>query len=401
MNIGMIYQAEYPPLERIEKEARSLTRAGHKVFLLSNNYGRFPQSEEAVDELWVSRIKPNFKNKKLCKILKFPVFLNPLWALQLLGFIKKHHIEVLQVVDIPLSLMAIGCAKWFHIPVVLDMWEHYPELLKGSSKVEWGRYIYKNYKVAEWVEKITIKTVDLILTVVEEQKERLATLGANPDKIFVVSNTVDLETFLNFEIKPTPVMDEYKDYYKLLYIGGFQTERGLDQVIKAMKYVAREIPRVQFILAGEGHYENYLKELVQKENVAQYVKFVGWVKFQEIPSYILQSDLCLVPHVYNEFINTTIPNKIFQYMALGKPVLVSHARPLARIVREADCGFVFESGNIHDLAEKIIAAKNANLARLGRNGKAWVEKKYNWNETSKNLIHAYDSLAKRIKAHSG
>lgn len=195
-------------------------------------------------------------------------------------------------------------------------------------------------------------------------------------------------------------MDEYKDHYKLLYIGGFQTERGLDQVIKAMKHVAREIPRVQLIIAGEGHYGNYLKSLVQKENVSRYVKFTGWLKFQDIPGYIMQSDLCLVPHVYNDFINTTIPNKIFQYMALGKPVLVSHARPLARIVREADCGFVFESGNVHDLAKKIIDAKKANLVEIGMNGKALVEKKYNWNETSKILLYAYDVLHERAEAHS-
>jgi glycosyltransferase involved in cell wall biosynthesis len=94
--------------------------------------------------------------------------------------------------------------------------------------------------------------------------------------------------------------------------------------------------------------------------------------------------------VYNDFINTTIPNKLFQYMALQKPVLVSNAKPLARIVSQCNCGFIFQSGSPQDAAAKIIAAYHARHDdSYGQRGKVCAEQYYTWELASRELLHVY------------
>jgi glycosyltransferase involved in cell wall biosynthesis len=106
--------------------------------------------------------------------------------------------------------------------------------------------------------------------------------------------------------------------------------------------------------------------------------------------YLAKSDLCVIPHVNNLFINTTIPNKLFQYMFMAKPVLVSDAKPLARIVNESSCGFVFQSGNAADAAaaiERAYAARDD--LTIGERGKKAVLEKYTWEKVSRALDHVY------------
>src|SRR6267142_2015112 len=81
----------------------------------------------------------------------------------------------------------------------------------------------------------------------------------------------------------------------------------------------------------------------------------GWVDHREALAWVSRCDVGLVPHHATESWQTTIPNKLFDYMSLGKPVIVSNARPTARIVTEERCGIVFKDRDANALAEAIVA----------------------------------------------
>jgi len=155
---------------------------------------------------------------------------------------------------------------------------------------------------------------------------------------------------------------------------------------------------VRLYIAGAGNDLPRLKTIAEAEGVSDLVTFLGFLPFDQIHSYMTKSDLCLVPHVYNDFINTTIPNKLFQYMALQKPVLVSNAKPLARIVRQCDCGFVFKSGSREDAAAKIIAAHHARHDNsYGARGKICAEQYYTWEIASRELLRVYRGLTQKTQ----
>jgi glycosyltransferase involved in cell wall biosynthesis len=398
MRICIIYQGEFPPAERIAKEAKSLAAAGHQIFLLCNNYGMFQEHEEQVGPMYTMRIRPTFTNRTVNRIVKFPIFFNPLWIAQLVAAVRRWHIEVLQVVDIPLSAAALYVGRSFGIPVVLDMWENYPEALRGWAQKDWTYRIFKNPAAARMVELWVTRRVDHIVTVVDEQKERLVRDGVAPERISVVTNGLDEELFASAEARHDTLMDDDPDEYKLLYVGALTVERGLSDMILALKWVLPKVPKVALYIGGAGPEEPALRELAVGEGVFSVVRFLGWVPFSEIASYIIKSSLCVVPHLYNDFINTTIPNKIFQYMWLSKPVLVSDAKPLERIVRECRAGFVYRSGNPQDAASKILEAyQMRNTERIGARGHECVRQKYTWEHCARQLVSVYQRLDREHK----
>src|SRR5690349_18584362 len=98
MRIGIVYHgAEFPPSERIEKEARSLAGGGHQVFLICNNDGRHRLKEEQVDDVHVLRVGPTFSSTAWNKIVKFPAPINPFWVVQIANAIRRFRLEALQV----------------------------------------------------------------------------------------------------------------------------------------------------------------------------------------------------------------------------------------------------------------------------------------------------------------
>jgi glycosyltransferase involved in cell wall biosynthesis len=393
MRICIVYQGEFPPAERIEKISKTLASAGHQVFLLCNNYGKFALSEETVGDVHTLRVKPSLKNRKINKILKFPVFLNPLWIWQIFQTVRRYRIEALQVVDIPLAAAVWAVGRWLRVPVVMDMWENYPEFLKGLAKLHWSFKILKNPSVARAVELWVTPRMDHIFVVVDEQRDKLIGEGVRPERISVVTNAVDMELLTRAPLRFDTPLDADPEAYKLLYVGVLGVERGLEDIIRALSKLQNRIPAIRFYMAGSGIHEEYLRQLAASEGVSHLVRFLGWVRFDDIHSYVTKSDLCIVPHIYNGFINTTIPNKLFQYMALAKPILVSHAKPLARIVTECRCGFVFESGNPSDAAAKIEEAyASRNDREIGQRGRQCAEAKYTWEKASLDLLRVYADL---------
>ncbi len=398
MNVCLIYQGEFPREERIEKTAKSLAANGHQVYLLCNDYGTYASRKEMFGDVHIVRVGPAFKSRILNRILKFPVFLNPVWIWSLLRVISKLKIDVLQVIDLPVSPAAVVLGRIYHLPVLYDMWENYPEALRGWAKHDWKYLVFKNYKVARMVEKWVTKRVDHIFTVVEEARDRLIADGVEPDRVSVVTNGVDLDMFLKTSASVEVSFRPDPNEYKLIYVGTITNERGLDDIIRALKLVRNAIPKVHLYIAGTGNYLPRLKAIAEIEGVGSLITFLGFLPFDQIHSYVMKSDLCLAPHVYNDHINTTIPNKLFQYMVLQKPVLVSNAKPLARIVGQCDCGFIFESGSREDAAAKIIAAHRARHDdSYGGRGKICAEQYYTWELASRELLRVYRGLGSRAQ----
>jgi glycosyltransferase involved in cell wall biosynthesis len=94
----------------------------------------------------------------------------------------------------------------------------------------------------------------------------------------------------------------------------------------------------------------------------------------------------VIPFDQDEFRNHTIPNKLFDYMACGKPVIVSDCAPVARIVNETGCGFVTNNNNPEQLIAAIKEMPNRDVAKMSENGLAAAKKRYNWEQDAHHLL---------------
>jgi glycosyltransferase involved in cell wall biosynthesis len=404
IKILMLLDRFFPPDIRVEKEARTLLKAGHDVFLLSKGKDELPD-EELVEGIRVIRKKlPQSLPRRVWNFLWFQAsFVHPFWERALADTIKEYGVEAIHTHDLPMVGNAISAAKKFNIPLIADLHENYPEGVRAWSKVKMTlttKLLNLLSPVWRWkrLERSVLQHVDRIICVVDESKDHyINDCGVSPEKVTVVMNAEDLEEFGNLEIDES-LVTKYKNDFVISYIGGFGPHRGIDTAIKSMPNVLEEIPDARLLLVGKGSgvFDKEMRELCKDLNVENKVVFTDWVDFRLVPSYIALSDVCLVPHHASGHTNTTIPHKIFQYMAMKKPVIVTDCKPLKRIVEECECGLVVPSGDYKEMAEAVIKLyKDSELAtKLGANGRNAVEGKYNWENEAKKLCELYERLEK-------
>jgi glycosyltransferase involved in cell wall biosynthesis len=385
-----IWDADYPWDIRVEKICRTLIKNGNKVHLICRNIKRRPRVE-IIDSINVHRLKI-FGNYKLNKFVSFPAFFNPLWIVEIIGVIKKHKIDLMIVRDLPLALTAVFIGKFLSLPVVFDNAENYPAMLKRSwyrlNRFHLLNIFIRNSYVAQLIELFTVNLSDHIIVVTEEAEERLRKLGVKENKIAVVSNTPDLSIMADED----GIDNEcFKKYFLIAYLGGLEEKRGIDNALEALKDIKREIPNVLLVIIGKGYGEKKLKSLVKCYHLENSVIFKGWLNYERALGYVNQSDVCIIPHPVNQHTNATIPNKLFDYMRFGKPVVASEALPIKRIIDAENCGLTY--CDKEGLVESIIKLRDINLRNtLGENGKKAVLSRYNWSYDSRRLIEVVDGL---------
>ncbi len=406
-NIGMILRGYFPPDIRVEKEAAALIKAGFFVYILCLNRGE-ERREEIVKGIYIKRILPqnNFFIKIILRIndlIHGLFFIHILWAKEIKKFNKKNNVELLHIHDLPLVKTGIRIAKKNNIPVIADLHENYPAALQAydANKSALHKFILSPLKnLKKWIiyEKKCVNEADRVIVVVDEAKNRLLKYNCPEEKIVVVSNVVDVKRVTGTKADKS-IIKKYDNNFVISYIGGFGPHRGIDCVVKAMKYLGDKKARLVLVGNKNKTYYKELKKLAIKYGVDQLIDFISWQPFEKILSYIKASDICLVPHNKSDHTDSTIPHKLFQYMLMEKPVIVSNCLPLKRIVEETNSGLVFEADNPRDLAEKIteLYEKAIKRRQLGKNGKKAVLKKYNWEKESVKLVGLYKQFEKKAK----
>jgi len=405
MNIGTIhfYNRSFPPEIRLEKESRALIKEGHKITVLTQNI--------LASEIQFEQYEKNFnifraqirRPRLLAWIISRFTFINKEYIPALRHFIEEYKPDVLHVHDFNQIPTVLKVAKAYDIPVVADLHENMPAaLLAFRSKYNLIKKILHailyNYHLWRYQQARYLPQCAGVLVVVSEAADVLIELGVPPEKIIIICNTEDETTF---NIKPEQadqeIIDKYNNYWTISYVGGFSAERGLDTVINALPLVRNDIPNLKLVVVGA--VDNESKQIysrASKINVKDMIEVVGWQPFSMVNSFVMASQICLVPHNEFEHTHTTVPHKLFQYMICSKPVLVSNCRPLQRIVEDAQSGVVFRANDVRDLADKLIYMYNnpAALKEMGFNGKAAALDKYAWRNEAKKLVKFYAGLSK-------
>ena len=397
MTVGMILRRQFPPDIRVEKEVRSLLEAGHKLHLLCLKDDARPVDEN-MDGLIVHRrdfYPTNTIARKACTFWSELTFRNYKLIGQIEDFISSNNIESLHVHDLPMVLSAKIAASKCDIPIIADFHENYPEAMPYflvnaklhtkllNSKGKWKRY-----------EARAVHLVDHIIVVVEEAKERIVpSYGVPENRVTVVSNTEDIDSFEALPLDQE-LIERYSGRFVVTYLGGFGIHRGLEVPIKALPQIQKQIPNILLLLVGDGNNREQLETLAKSLMIDDKVEFTGWKPFHLMRSYIALSHVCIVPHNANPHTNSTVPHKLFQYMLMAKPVIVSDCKPLARIVKATHAGLVFESGSPEDFADKCVQMLDSSTRqKYGDSGRNAVLTEYNWQRSATKLIDAYHNLA--------
>ncbi len=394
MNILMVLDHRFPSDIRVENEAESLMNAGHKVSLLVIDDADKPEHESYKGiSLIRHKLKNNYREKMRGLLTFFPVYS---WYLGnvIAQVVEEGEFDAIHVHDLYLAGGGVRAAKKTGLPLVVDLHENYVAAVQyyAWSTRPPGKW-FVSLKKWKKLEEEWLKASDLVITVIEENRDRLKKLGIPEEKMTVTPNTLNTADFDTYE-RETERQLRQNDEVLLTYIGGFDSHRGLEHLIGAVKKLDDSGLDFRLMLVGDGRTRRETEEKVNELGITGRVSFEGWQPLAKVRSYIESSDICLIPHVKNKHTDTTIPHKLFQYMYCSKPVVSTNCVPIERIVHETGAGFIYPSGDADALAEglKELIASPEKRKEMGESGRKAVLDKYNWDHTVKDLIGKYSRL---------
>jgi glycosyltransferase involved in cell wall biosynthesis len=364
-----IWQAGYPWEIRVEKFCLALKEAGYDVTLMARWKPGQP-SEEECDGLRILRV-----GQGLPGAASLPVPFNPVWSSAIRRVIDGWAPDLVIAREIMLAGPAAAAGRKRGIPLIIDMAEHYPATMRAMEKYQRGmmKYLVFQARLPDRVERRAVAGADGVITVCQEQNARLqASFGYPLDRMAVVHNTPDQAAFDSVRKGPeTPPR-------VFAYHGHMTAQRGLDRLIRGFAQVARRHPQIRLDLAGDGDARPSLVRLAEHCGVTEQVRFIGRYRFEELADLYSRTDVGLVAYPVDESIDHTIGNKIFDYFACGKPVIVSPAAPLRRVVEETGAGLLLRDDTSEAIAEGLGQALSVDVAPLAERGLAAAHARYNW-----------------------
>ncbi len=394
MRIGMILDAVFPPDPRVENEAMSLLEKGHQVYLFSLHYGTQKEHEE-YHGIKVCRYLSNQLEYKLSALVYTVPFYSKSMSKKIAHFLLDKKIEAVHVHDIQVAEAVFKANQKYQLPIVLDLHENRPEIMKfyGHLQKFPGKYLINPLKWKQKEEAFVAKASKIIVVTNEAKEDLIKRSNVDEQNVVVVPNTVRKSFYENTHIESS-IIKKYERHFVLLYIGDTALRRGLETAIEAIVKLKVSIANIKLVIVGTSKTDVVLKQKVKELNIEEYVDFEGWQNVSLFPSYIKASTVCISPLHRNLHHDTTYANKIFQYMSLAKPLLVSNATAQKNIVSKVEAGLVHKDRDTQDFTLKVLDLFNNKklLASMGKNGEKFVKNKFLWEQTSKGLTTLYDNL---------
>jgi glycosyltransferase involved in cell wall biosynthesis len=247
-------------------------------------------------------------------------------------------------------------------------------------------------------EKENLQKADLVVTVTDPLNACYKNeVGIDPAKVLTVPNTPTRAIFKKENVDPA-IVEKYKNEFVIFYAGAMDILRGLDVVIDALEKIEKKVPNVKLVLAGRFTKGFNALEIAKEKNVSHLVEFIGWLEVDQLPSYIAASKVCVfTPHATRDEINKTIATKIYQYLAMQKPIITSEAKMMHDFVVDNEIGFAINSDDENEFADCVInlaanySVVSKSIAEKG--AQLMASQKIFWDQTVQEMLDTYSNLA--------
>lgn len=343
-SICVLRHGYYPQDPRVYKEVRALCDAGYSVDVICLRKPGEKHKEE-VDNVKVYRLRHFQRSKSLGRYL-FDYGLSFL----LMGvkvtfeYFKKRY-SCIQVNTMPDALVFTTLIpRLFGAKVLLDMHEPIPELWITKYGERRLRVLLR---LQEIIEQLAIHYASKVITVNEKVRERFIERGADGSKIAVVRNVPD--DIFTAKVQSKPLSNEFV----LLTHGTIEPRYGHEVILRALPSLRDKIAGLRVYIIGDGQGTHQLHRLSRELGCSDLITFTGTIPFQEVGEFISRADVGLVPLLHTPFGELCQPNKMFEYVALRKPVVVSRLQAIEEIFDES-CVMFTKPGNPEDLARCIL-----------------------------------------------
>ena len=249
------------------------------------------------------------------------------------------------------------------------------KLVYDAHEISTDREGYESIrKMVGWLERRLIRRAHGTITTTEMRAKFFAR-AHGVDRPLVLQNRPRLmQAVASTRLREELVLSE--NWPIILYQGGLQTGRGLEDLVKA----AKNVTGAYFVFVGGGRIEGALQRLAEELAVSDRVHFIPTVSLDDLPDYTASADIGVQP-IRNTCLNhfSTDSNKLFEYAMAGLPIVASDFPEIRRVVTDYDLGILFDpeepDGLVRSLQELVsspeLRRKYARNARAAAGALSW------------------------------
>jgi glycosyltransferase involved in cell wall biosynthesis len=358
---------------RIQNQAGSASEGGYAVWIVALGKS-FEKNQEKKRKYLLWRIHTPYYRGGPLKFLHFN------WKLVLFLFNKRP--DIIHCHDLWVLPAAVLAAIFTKCKLIYDAHEYYPGLeIFTRNKIKKNIWILFEY--------LAIPQVNILLTVSEPLANLYHEKYPKLKQIEVIRNLPKIE----IPKKDFSIPDVNFHHKKIiLYQGHFRPGRGLENLIDSLP----QVPEAQLVLIGGGELEDKLKRRVEKCQLKDRVIFAGYIATEQLISATACADLGIAlfePTSINYAY--ALPNKFFEYIMAGIPVLASNIDTFQAYIDKYKVGLTVDPFDIGEIANtiKLMISNDVKLNEWRKNTQA-ASKKLNWEMESKKMNRIYENIQK-------
>jgi glycosyltransferase involved in cell wall biosynthesis len=344
-----VIRQHYVPLDpRVAREVAALAASGHEVDVICLR-GQGEPSLQRDGRVTIRRLPLRHMRggAPVRYLMEYGAFF-ALAACSVTAMHVRRRYRLVQVNSLPdVLVFAAAVPRLLGARLLLDLQECMPEFFA----TKFGTSLrHPAVLLIAALEQLSIRFADLVITPTEQMMDAFVARGADARKISVVMDGADEEVF--HPVDPRP--EQGRDPRLTLICHGTVEERyGLDTVIRAVAILREEIPELRFAIYGDGSFVDQLRRLVAELGVEDRVSFSGgFVPEEQLVQAIAAADVGVVAMKRDAFRDITLAGKMFDYIAMRKPLVVSRTRSVLQAFGSS-CFELFDSDDPEDLARAI------------------------------------------------
>ena len=381
MNILYIHQyfktPEEPGGTRSYWISQELLKRGHHVTMICSTNERHPEATRlnanGIDVIYVKNEYSNYMPayKKVWSFISFIAS-----AIRVAK--KEKNVDLVFATSTPLTVGYVAMRlkkikKWPYVFEVRDLWPEFPIQI-GAIK---NKFVIKYLR---GLERRIYKNSEFVIALSPGMQDGVVAAGMPKEKTAMIPNMSKPDKFFPHEPNQEIVEDFDLDLSKfnVVHFGSMGRANGLEYIVEAAKVLQdRGIEDVCFWFMGRGATEPVCKRLVEQYGLNN-VRFLGFHKMSIVSEIVNCSSASITTFRNLPILATNSPNKLFDSLSAGKPIIVNSAGWTKTMVEEGDCGFYVDPDNPIALADKIIEVKDnkESLQRWGKNARELSLKVY-------------------------
>ena len=402
MHILLIHQAfaalDEPGGTRHHELARYLAQKGHKVTIIASpvsyltGNGQQKRVRKQVDDLGVTIIRsytlPALHRSFVWRILSFLSFM-------ISSFINGLFVRKVDLVWGTTPPIFQGPTAWLlarlkGVPFLLEVRDLWPAFAVAVGVLKNKTLI----RLSEWLERFLYKHADQVMVNSPGFIDHVTARGAR--KVTLIPNGADPAMF-----DPQDDGAAFRQAYRLekqfvvLYAGAHGLSNDLDVVLDAAALL-KDKPGIRVVLLGDGKEKPRLQARAAELGLDN-VLFLPPVPKSGMSAALAAADACLAILKPIELYKTTYPNKVFDYMAAGRPVILAIDGVVRQVVEKAQAGIPVTPGDPETLAEAItdLAANPVKCRTMGKNGRTAIEMEFSRIELAEKFTALLETIRRR------